>query len=280
MLRISSCLYMILSQDSSQTIFVFLQGIGKTTLVEVFGFEAILVQEQLQGNCRVGYEARRICKEKRGNAPKQHSKGRLDVIGWDFVMCNRWYRAAELFLNCSEYTKATNIWSIGCILEETALIYLTTMIDCAEIAHNVSTHKRKEIIKRAAQLDIVVTNELARLLSQDDKRIVDDMAKSLGQSLLGTPAVSECFLKQSSMRQKGGNGRGKKVAAAEAKRRTVSGKSSSSGNLGSGRNTLIVGKISSNGNQITSSGNALAFYFQQSSPKLDTSSVCQVSRIK
>ncbi|GKC96257.1 hypothetical protein Tco_1161699, partial [Tanacetum coccineum] len=28
----------------------------------VFGFEAILVQEQLQGNCRVGYEARRICK--------------------------------------------------------------------------------------------------------------------------------------------------------------------------------------------------------------------------
>ncbi|GJU64505.1 F-box domain containing protein [Tanacetum coccineum] len=30
--------------------------------VLVFGFEAILVQEQLQGNCRVGYKARRICK--------------------------------------------------------------------------------------------------------------------------------------------------------------------------------------------------------------------------
>ncbi|GJS55115.1 hypothetical protein Tco_0628477 [Tanacetum coccineum] len=59
-----------------------------------------------------------------------------------------------------------------------------------------------------------------------------------------------------------------------------SGKSSSSGNLGSDRDTLTVGKISSSGNHITSSGNALAFYSQQSSPKLDTSSVCQVSRIK
>ncbi|GKA86560.1 hypothetical protein Tco_0808271 [Tanacetum coccineum] len=59
-----------------------------------------------------------------------------------------------------------------------------------------------------------------------------------------------------------------------------SGKSSSSGNLGSGRDTLTVGKISSSGNHITSSGNALAFYSQQSSSKLDTSSVCQVSKIK
>ncbi|GJR50718.1 hypothetical protein Tco_1401239, partial [Tanacetum coccineum] len=55
-------------------------------------------------------------------------------------------------------------------------------------------------------------------------------------------------------------------------RDTSSGKSSSSGNLGSGRDTLTVGKISSSGNHITSSGNALAFYSQQSSPKLDTSS--------
>ncbi|GKC67500.1 hypothetical protein Tco_1100098 [Tanacetum coccineum] len=46
-------------------------------------------------------------------------------------------------------------------------------------------------------------------------------------------------------------------------RKKISGKSSSSGNLGSGRDTLTVGKISSSGNHITSSGNALAFYSQQ-----------------
>ncbi|GJS92809.1 putative reverse transcriptase domain-containing protein [Tanacetum coccineum] len=45
-----------------------------------------------------------------------------------------------------------------------------------------------------------------------------------------------------------------------------SGKSSSSGNLGSGRDTLTVGKISSSGNHITSSGNALAFYSQHEGP--------------
>ena len=30
----------------------------------------------------------------------------------------RWYRAPEVILNASEYTKAVDIWSIGCILGE------------------------------------------------------------------------------------------------------------------------------------------------------------------
>lgn len=38
---------------------------------------------------------------------------------------------------------------------------------CVEIAHNVSTKKQKEIVECASQLDVIVTNRLARLLSQE-----------------------------------------------------------------------------------------------------------------
>ena len=30
----------------------------------------------------------------------------------------RWYRAPELLLNCSEYTAAIDMWSVGCIMLE------------------------------------------------------------------------------------------------------------------------------------------------------------------
>ncbi|GJU34180.1 hypothetical protein Tco_1182534 [Tanacetum coccineum] len=45
-------------------------------------------------------------------------------------------------------------------------------------------------------------------------------------------------------------------------------------------NILTVGSSSNSGNHSTNSGNPLAFYSQQSSPKLDTSPSYQVSRIK
>lgn len=33
-------------------------------------------------------------------------------------MVTRWYRAPEVILNASEYTKAVDIWSVGCIMAE------------------------------------------------------------------------------------------------------------------------------------------------------------------
>ncbi|KAM7518032.1 hypothetical protein LguiB_016994 [Lonicera macranthoides] len=53
--------------------------------------------------------------------------------------------------------------------KELEILMIHNRTYCAEIAHNISTRKRKEIVERDAQLDVAVTNKLARLGSQEDE---------------------------------------------------------------------------------------------------------------
>jgi large subunit ribosomal protein L32e len=54
-------------------------------------------------------------------------------------------------------------------VKELELLMMHNRKYCAEIAHNVSTRKRKAIVERAAELNINVTNANSRLRSAEDE---------------------------------------------------------------------------------------------------------------
>jgi large subunit ribosomal protein L32e len=85
-----------------------------------------------------------------------HNAKELELL----MMHNRWSESSPYY---NLFIVHVAVYMLMCLL----LCFLAFY--CAEVAHNVSTRKRKEIVERAAQLDVVVTNKLARLRSQEEE---------------------------------------------------------------------------------------------------------------
>lgn len=61
--------------------------------------------------------ARSLCTQEEDQSTKYIIKPFLDPVLTEYV-ATRWYRAPEILLGSQHYTKAVDMWSIGCIVGE------------------------------------------------------------------------------------------------------------------------------------------------------------------
>ncbi|KVI03781.1 Ribosomal protein L32e [Cynara cardunculus var. scolymus] len=89
---------------------------------------------------------------------------------WKICVKENWRRPKGIDSRVRRKFKGVTLMpNIGYGSDKKTRHYLPNGFKKFVIAHNVSTRKRKEIVERAAQLDVVVTNKLARLRSQEDE---------------------------------------------------------------------------------------------------------------
>ncbi|KAK4768199.1 hypothetical protein SAY87_003340 [Trapa incisa] len=88
------------------------------------------------------------------------------------AQCRIWLRQEDPLLTPNGFKKflVHSVQELELLMmhnSSTHLLPLGLRTYCAEITHDVSTKNRKQMVEKANQLDVVVTNKLVRLPSQE-----------------------------------------------------------------------------------------------------------------